>query len=472
MEPVLSVHGLSKTFGAVKALDDVSIDFYPGEVHAVLGENGAGKSTLMSILSGFLVPDSGSVVLEGNTLALGKSTLAKSRGIQMVHQHFMFVPAFTVAENFALASFEDLRGRLSVEEEAAQSIEEGNRLGWMLDPRKLMRELSVGSQQRVEILKALGRPGSVLILDEPTAVLAEDEVESLFKIVRQLAERGMAVLLIAHKLSEVLSVADRASILRRGKLVHSGLLDGVSREDLQHWMVGEQVDSVSVRDEIRGDVVAQVLDLVVLGERGQVAINGISFEIKSGEIFGIGGVDGNGQVELAEAVAGVRAVQSGDVQVPEPVAYIPQDRQASGLALDFNISDNFLIGQLNRPDFQWGPFLKWTKIRSESLKLVDEYEIKIGRMGDSARSLSGGNQQKIVVARALALHPKLIVAVNPTRGLDVKATRFVHDSLMKAALEGAGILLISTDRDELELISDRIQYISKGRLSSKLLGDG
>ncbi len=471
MAPILKAICVSHRFKAVHALKNVSLDFFAGEIHAVLGENGAGKSTLMSVLSGFLKPDAGSIVLNGEIAPIGKAHLMKKLGVQLVHQHFMFVPSFTIKENFALANLNDLRGRLDVDFESKKAILEGQRLGWKINGDLVAGDLSVGVQQRIEILKALAAKSDVLILDEPTAVLSEEEVEGLFSVLRALKTEGKAVILIAHKLAEIMSVADRVTVLRRGEVVKSALITETSKPELLYAMVGDIVSQTKMAPVQKGEVLASVKDIVVYGDRGERAVNELSLEVRSGEILGIGGVDGNGQVELAEALALVRKVESGLVSVPERLAYIPQDRQSDGLALDMSIYENTLMGQLNNKRFYWGPFLIWPRIRKETAKLIKNYDVKIGSFEDPIRTLSGGNQQKIVVARSLEMDPDLIIAVNPTRGLDAKATAFVWETLKSASSSGVGIVLLSTDRDEISAVADRTSYLSRGKLTEKFLED-
>lgn len=468
--PVLSVENISKSYGSVKALDRVSTEFFAGEIHAVLGENGAGKSTLMGVLAGFTTPDFGTVTLRGEAAPVGQPFRMKGLGIEMVHQHFMLVPAFTVAENLALANLGGLGGGLSVSEAAEPGLARAKDLGWEVDPEARVGTLPVGIQQRVEILKALAGRADVLILDEPTGVLSPDEVEGLFGVLRNLKAEGKAVILIAHKLDEVMAVADRATVLRKGKRVAQCLVAETSAAQLAEWMVGDVPVSGTVSEGETGEALLEVSNLVVLGDRGEKAVDGISLTVRAGEVLGLGGVDGNGQVELAEAVAGVREVLSGVVRAEGVPGYIPQDRQQHGLAMGLSISDNMLLAGLDRKELGWGPFLKPKAVKAWTDRLVEEYEIKVGSTNDPVRSLSGGNQQKVVVSRVLSGKPQVVVAVNPTRGLDLKATAYVHQALRDAATGGAAVLLISTDLDELATVAGRTQFLSRGRLVDSIVG--
>lgn len=471
MQPLIAIRGLCKRFGPVQALRNVSASFEAGEVHAVLGENGAGKSTLVNLLAGFLMPDVGSLELDGAPLPLGDPVAIRNMGVAMVHQHFMLVPEFTVAENLALARMGRRFERLEPLERAGASLAMAERLGWTLDPRARTGDLPVGVQQRIEILKALGDDRRVLILDEPTAVLGPDEVEELFRVLRDLRDKGMAILLIAHKLSEVMAVADRATVLRRGEVVATAPIAEVDEATLAAWMVGDvppRAERTS-RETPASFQGLRLSDLQVSGDRGEAAITDLSLDVPQGAIVGIGGVDGNGQVELAEAIVGVRGFSGELVWVPhgEPaVAYIPQSRQKDGLALKMSVLDNLAIAGHQREDMRRGPFLRSRALAHWGSELVGQYAIKVGALEDPVGSLSGGNQQKVVVARELDRKPDLVVAVNPTRGLDVRAARFVHEQLAQARDRGAAVLLISTDLDELAAMADETYFLLRGRLRS------
>lgn len=452
---MLTVRSISKRYGSVLALDGVSAEFREGEVHAVLGENGAGKSTLMGVLGGFVAPDSGDARLDDRPLPLGDAAKCRRAGIELVHQHFMLVPAFSVEENLQLARLK----------RTTTSPDLPKRLGWQVSGASITRDLSVGEKQRLEIVKALETDAKVMIFDEPTAVLAREEVEELFGLLRRLRDDGRIVILIAHKLSEVLAIADRVTVLRRGQVVASASRSEVDERTLAEWMVGELPPRKAISSaEPVGEAILTVRDLRVQGDRGELAVRGVDLQVRAGEVVGVGGVDGNGQVELAEAIAGVRPSVSGTMTGPDTVGYIPQDRQMDGLALGLTIYENLLVGGYQRPELISGPFLRPTAIRKWTERLVASFDIRIGKMSDPVGSLSGGNQQKVVVSRTLDRHPKLIVAVNPTRGLDFRSASFVHDQLRLAAVNGAAILLISTDLDELFALSDQAFFLTRGEL--------
>lgn len=451
---MLNVERVSKSFGPVRALHEVSVEFLPGEVHAVLGENGAGKSTLMSVVAGFVSPDSGAVTVGGRTLPFGRPHEVKAHGIEMVHQHFMLVSALTNAENFALGTLESLSGRLVASEVSRRLEAAARELGWSIDPWARTGSMPVGAQQRLEIVKALSGDARVLILDEPTAVLSPSEVEDLFRVVRRLRDEGRCVVLIAHKLSEVLSIADRVTVLRRGEHVVTAPISEVDEQKLATWMVGELPPSASRLNASDGDALLKVSGLRVLGERGQEAVRGVTFAVHAREILGIGGVDGNGQIELVEALFGLRS-HTGTIEASGSIGYIPQDRHGHGLALDMSVLDNFQIGV---------PFTGRRSLTERASRLVHEFEIKLGSLNDPARSLSGGNQQKLVVARVLSQSPKVVVAHNPTRGLDVRAAAYVQSRLFQAARDGACVVLVSTDLDELAAVATRTLFIKRGEL--------
>ena len=477
----LTVQGISKQFGQVLALSNVSAVFKSGEVHAVLGENGAGKSTLVSILAGFVAPDTGTASLHrdetSSPLPLGRPTQLRAMGIEMVHQHFMLVPNFTVAENICLSQLDSLVRPLNTEKLLQSARSTAEQLGWQIDFNARTRDLPVGVQQRIEILKALNPPSNspkltpnILILDEPTAVLSPTEVQDLFRVIRKLRSDGSMIILIAHKLSEIQQVADHVTVLRKGELIASVPFKETSLQQLAMWMVGE-VPPKSQKSErsIGSSGFLTVSNISVAGDRGEIAIRDVTFEIAQGEILGIGGVDGNGQVELAETVAGIRELISGEVRThsggPLRVAYIPQDRRADGLALEMSISDNLLIAGYESDLLNRGPLLSPSRIASWSDSLIAEYEIKVGSRSDPVSSLSGGNQQKVVVSRSLQSDPEILVVVNPTRGLDFRATEFVHQQIKRSRDKGAAVLLVSTDTDELAALSDRTFFLSRGQLT-------
>ncbi len=460
---MLSVISVSKRFGSLEALKPLSVDFLPGEVHAVVGENGAGKSTLMNVLGGFLTPSSGSVSLDGNELPVGNPQKCRSLGIEMIHQHFKLVPAFTVEENLRLS-------QLGVGQDSIEPIKKkAMEFGWDIPWESRIQDISVGTQQRVEILKSVATDPSVVIFDEPTAVLSPEEVTELIGFLRLLATRGKIVILIAHKIDEVLAAADRITVLRRGEHVGTKHRSDVDSAQLVDMMIGGVVESLS-NPSLRYEEASGVLEienLWVSNDFLKDAICGVNFQVRKGAIVGIGGVDGNGQVELAEAMAGVRVVRSGSIKFEGEsldwdrsfVGYVPQDRQAEGLAVNLNLVENIAVsGLMNGQKFtssgQW----------EQAKRLIDQYSIKAKSAKDLAKQLSGGNQQKVILARVLDQNPSILVVVNPTRGLDVKAAGFVHQKLLDAAQNGAYVLVVTTDRDELFAITSDQWFMSRGKL--------
>lgn len=468
----LVVEGLSKRYGTVRALENVSARFVSGEIHAVLGENGAGKSTLVGVLAGFVSPDSGSVALDGKPIPLGRPNECRHAGVAMVHQHFTLVPEFTVAENLALDRLESLIGFLRLDELAEPALKLSAELNWPIEPKAKVKNLPVGVQQRLEILKVLADDSPVVIFDEPTAVLAPDEVLDLFRVLRDLKQRGKTVILIAHKLSEVLSVADRVIVLRRGQFVATASIGEVDENQLATWMVGDLPADLTKEPRTDTKPGLRLEEVWAKGDRGEDALRGITLDIRCGEILGIGGVDGNGQVELAEVVVGVRSISQGKLDWDKPsehrIGYIPQDRQSDGLALNMSIMDNMLIEGNRRAELSRGPFLDTGAVKGWAARLVEQFQIKTPSASEKAGSLSGGNQQKVVVSRNLDQTPDLLVCVNPTRGLDIRAADFVQRQILKARDEGAAVLLISTDLDELAILADRTQFISRGELREAL----
>ncbi len=481
----VQMRGIVKRFGENLALNEVNFTVRAGEIHALLGENGAGKSTLMHILSGLLTSDSGEITLRGETASLVSPAAARKAGVAMVHQHFTLVPAFTVAENLALDIPASRLGIYSSFRAARPSFDRAEKLGWHLPASTPVSELPVGVQQRIEIIKALSTDAKVLIFDEPTAVLSGEEIKELFSVFRQLREEGCAVILIAHKLSEILAVADTVTVLRRGQGVASAPVSDVTAQTLAQWMVGENTltslsekrfpDTPSRESSSEKSPALSVENVSLSGDRGETVLKSLSFAVSSSEIYGIGGVDGNGQTELAELLVGLRKTTKGSLlwkngtftpgHSPK-IGYIPQDRRRVGLATSMSIEDNLLFDAVDEPGFRWKGLLKRKSLRQLAQVLIKKFDIRVQSSRLTTASLSGGNQQKIVVARVFRTQPELIVAMNPTRGLDIGATRFVHEQLLEARLRGAAIVLISTDLDELSFLSDKTAILSGGALTS------
>jgi ABC-type uncharacterized transport system ATPase subunit len=478
--PVLELRGITKRFPGIVANDHVDLDLLAGEVHALLGENGAGKSTLMNVLYGLYHPDEGEILVKGEKLSLGSPRDAIEHGIGMVHQHFMLIPVMTVAENVVLAS-EPTRSHVLLDyREAEGRVRElSERFGLVVDPRAKVESIGVGQQQRVEILKALYRGADILVLDEPTAVLTPQEAEELFDVIRSLTGQGKSVIFISHKLHEVLEVADRISVLRRGKLVETIPRAGATEESLARAMVGREVLlRVDKKPAQPGEPVLVVEDLHVVDVRGLEAVRGVSFEVRAGEIVGIAGVDGNGQTELIDALTGLLHCTAGRVSVggvdctgssPKHMldagtGHIPQDRQRRGLVLQFTLAENIALH-----DYDKEPNSKYSWLHSRVLverarRLLKAFDVRGGGPQTHAGALSGGNQQKVVLAREIERNPKVLIAGQPTRGLDVGAIEFVHRRLVEERDEGRAILLVSLELDEILSLSDRIYVMYEGVL--------
>jgi len=382
----------------------------------------------------------------------------------MVHQHFMLAGQMTLLENLMLDQLGSLQGFLNPEETRQKAVSVAASIGWQIPLDARSGELPVGIQQRAEIIKVLCFDPEVIILDEPTAVLSPNEAAELIRVLKSLKEQGKTIILIAHKLSEVYAAADQVTVLRQGKNAGQGSLADILPSVLASWMLGEAPLPLSAAESNPGPIILRAEDLIVSGDRGEDAVKSVSFELREGEILGIGGVDGNGQTELAEAIAGVRPLSSGRVTSEEPPGFIPPDRQADGLALRLSVLENMAISGVNSPELQHRGWLRTSQMRAWGQKLIQEYQIKANHLDDPVSGLSGGTQQKVIVSRVLDGRPKIIVAVNPTRGLDMGAARFVRSELIKAAERGAAVLLVSTDREELAALAHRSLTMSGGRL--------
>ena len=486
--PAVAMRGITKRFPGVVANDDVDLEVAVGEVHALLGENGAGKSTLSNILTGLYHPDEGELELYGRPVALTSPRDALDAGIGMVHQHFRLVETFTVAENVVLGDHRDvgrpfLLHRRSIESAVAEL---GDRFGLAVDPRAKIWQLSVGEQQRVEILKALYREARILILDEPTAVLTPQEAEGLFATLRAMAAEDRAVIFISHKLHEVTAVADRVTVLRGGRSVATVRTADVTRRELAALMVGRDVELGRRREPAEiGDVVLAARGLTARGDRGVDALRDVSLTVRAGEVVGIAGVAGNGQRELAEVLTGLRRHTTGTVEVAgrrlaggDPraairagVAHVPEDRLHTGVAPSLSIASNVVLKSYRRGGVTRGPFLLLRRIRDRALELMQRYDVRATGPAAPARTLSGGNLQKVVLGREFSGRPKLLVAASPTRGLDVGAIETVHGYLRDAAADGVGVLLISEDLDEVLALSDRIVVMYEGAIVGEADGE-
>lgn len=463
---MIEARSLVRSFGPVRALDGASLTALPGEVHAILGENGAGKTTLANLLCGILRPDAGEILLGGRPVQVDSPRTALRLGIGMVHQHFTLVPRMTVLENVMLGFREEARGMgwpaRRVRDRLEALMEE---TGLRVDPDLPVERLGVGGRQRVEILKALHRDPGILVLDEPTAVLAPPEVERLFEVLRGLAKGGRSILLIAHKLDEVLAVAQRVTVLRGGRTVLAAPRSEVDAGRLARAMVGRS-PSPPARSggAVPGEVVARLEGVRVAPSPGEAGLSEVSLELRRGEIVGVAGVEGNGQRSLALVLAGREAPVAGRVDLPPRVGLVPHDRREEGLVLDFDLAENVALALHDDPGWRWGPALRWGAIRAEAEGVIRRYDVRAPGVGVAARTLSGGNQQKLVVGRELDRDPELLVVENPTRGLDVGAAEALHRELLRRR-EGRAIVLLSTDLDEILALADRILVMVRGRLS-------
>ncbi len=478
-EPILRMSGVTKRFGPVVANDAVDFDVLRGEVHALLGENGAGKTTLMNILYGLYTPDAGSVLLRGKEAAIREPRDAMRHGIGMIHQHFMLVPTLTVVENIVLGMPSPRAPFLDLGRAAAEIRELAERYRLQVDPDARVSDLSVGQQQRVEILKALYRKADLFILDEPTAVLTPQETEELLPMFRALCDEGHSAIFISHKLEEVRAFSDRVTILRDGKKIATLPTAETEPRQLAALMVGREVfQDLQRRDARPGKVRLSVENLSALGGSALPALRSVSFRVHEGEILGIAGVDGNGQEELAEVLSGLRRATSGTVRVGEEdltnasprtfigagLAHIPSDRHRRGLVMGATIEENAILESFDRPPFSAGGFLKFPAVRAHARTLIQTYDVRASSIDQPVRHLSGGNQQKLILGRELHREPGVLIAAQPTRGLDIGATEYVRKKILELRDAGAAILLISTELDEILLLSDRVAVMYEGEI--------
>jgi general nucleoside transport system ATP-binding protein len=485
--PVLEMRGITKRFPGVLANDHVDFELLRGEVHALLGENGAGKSTLMSILYGLYHADEGQILLNGEEVTIDSPRRAINLGIGMVHQHFMLIPVMTVTENIVLG-VEPHQAGVFLDYSAARErvVELSGSFGLSVDPDARIDRITVGQQQRVEIIKALYRKADILILDEPTAVLTPQEATELFGILETLRREGLSIIFISHKLNEVLEIADRVTVLRRGKKIETLAAAGATEEELARRMVGREVLlRVDKPAASPGDPLLRVEDLRVLDDRGLEAVREVSFSVCEGEIVAIAGVDGNGQTQLIEALTGLRKTAGGRVEIAgrdlthastsrildSGVGHIPEDRQRRGLVLEFSLAENFALHDFDRPPNSRFGWLRPGRLLARAAKLVKEFDVRGGGPRTSAGSLSGGNQQKVVVAREVDGDPRVLIAAQPTRGLDVGAIEFVHKRLVEERDDGRAVLLVSLELDEVLSLADRILVMYEGRIVGEFAPD-
>jgi simple sugar transport system ATP-binding protein len=473
----VEMRGITKRFPGVLANDNVSFDVNAGEVHSLLGENGAGKSTLMRMLYGLYRPDEGEILIDGTPQVFRSPADAIRAGIGMIHQHFMLVPSLTVAENVALGlkSSREPFLDLKVVSQRLRELSQAYRL--KVDPSALVAHLSVGEQQRVEILKALYREASLIILDEPTAVLTPQEVDDLFTTLKRMVDEGHGLVFISHKLNEVVAISDRVSALRDGKMIGTRPVAGVTRNELITMMVGREVKPLAPQPLKAGPTRLKVRGVCAVGDRGTEALRGVNLEIRAGEIVGVAGVSGNGQRELAECLAGLRKVTAGEITIDgqdvthvhlrtrmEAAAYIPEERMRDGAIKEFSVQENLFLRDHSSPKFSFGIFLSAAKMAAWARELVTEFNVKTPQLETPIKNLSGGNIQKLIMARELSRDPKVLIAAQPTRGVDVGATEFIHQRLLEQREAGKAILLISEDLDEIRSLSDQIAVMYEGKI--------
>ncbi len=482
---IVKLEGITKRFPGVVANDRVDLTVNAGEIHAIVGENGAGKSTLMKILYGLYRPDAGSIYLRGTKQSIDGPGRAVALGIGMVHQHFMLIPAFTVTENIILGH-EPNRAILNLKQVGTHIGELCRRYGFTLDPGACVATLSVGEQQRVEILKVLYRGADVLILDEPTAVLVPQEVAELFNNLRALKAAGKTIIFISHKLDEVLEIADRVSVLRQGRMVGTVEAARTDKRALAEMMVGRPVlFNLAKTDVAPGDVLLDVEGLTVPGRGARPVVNAASFKVRAGEVYGIAGVEGNGQTELIEAIMGLRKPSGGTVRLQgQPVtgltpgelrrhglAFIPEDRHKRGLVLPMTIWENLILGFHRDPGFSRPSGLNLNSIMSHANEMKKRFDIRLSRLDNPVLALSGGNQQKVILAREFSHDPKVIIASQPSRGLDIGATEFVHQQILEAQGAGKAVLLVSADLEEVMSLANRIGVVYNGEIVAELAAD-
>ena len=478
-ENVIEMREITKVFGEFVANDKINLELRKGEIHALLGENGAGKSTLMNMLAGLLEPTSGEIVVNGQVVKLDSPSKAASLGIGMVHQHFMLVEAFTVAENIILGSELTKNGVLDIARATREINELSDRYGLAVDPTAKVADISVGAQQRVEILKTLYRGADILIFDEPTAVLTPSEIDELMAIMKNLVKEGKSIILITHKLDEIRAVSDRVTVIRRGKSIETVEIAGATNADLAEMMVGRSVSFKTEKQEAQPkEVVLSIKDLVVNENRGVPAVKNLSLDVRAGEIVGIAGIDGNGQSELIQAITGLRKIESGSVELKDQsivglhprqitemsVGHVPEDRHRDGLVLEMMISENIALQTYYKEPLSKKGILNYTNIIGYAKQLMQEFDVRAASEIVPASALSGGNQQKAIIAREVDRNPDLLIVSQPTRGLDVGAIEYIHKRLIQERDNGKAVLVVSFELDEILNVSDRIAVIHDGKI--------
>lgn len=480
MAPILELRGITKRFPGVLANDHIDLDLNQGEILALLGENGAGKSTLMNILYGLYQPDEGEIVVKGKKLTVHSPNDAIDAGVGMVHQHFMLVPVLTVTENVMLG-VESLKGGVFLDrrKSAARIREISEKFGLAVDAGAYIKDLPVGVQQRVEIIKLLYRSADIIILDEPTAVLTPQEADELFKVMKSLVAQGKSIIFITHKLREVLAVADRITVLRLGKVVGYADPKTASQSELASLMVGREVALKAKKTRcVPGDIVLKIDQLNVLDDRENLAVNDVTLDVRAGEVVGVAGVQGNGQTEFVEALTGLRSVLSGAISIDDQdtthasprrvvevgVAHVPEDRQADGLVLSYPIADNMVLNTYYLSPFAKRAVIQQGEVSKAATERVKQFDVRTPGISTPASSLSGGNQQKVIVAREFSRPIKLLIASQPTRGLDVGSIEYIHSRILEKRDTGCAVLLVSTELDEIMALSDRIAVMYRGRV--------
>lgn len=476
---VIEMRNITKIFGEFVANDHINLHVRRGEIHALLGENGAGKSTLMNMLAGLLEPTSGEIAINGEVVTIDSPSKAAHLGIGMVHQHFMLVDAFTVAENIILGSETTKAGVIDLKKAIAEIKELSERYGLEVDPTAKVADISVGAQQRVEILKTLYRGADLLIFDEPTAVLTPAEIAELLKIMKKLIEEGKSIILITHKLDEIRAVADRVTVIRRGKSIETVDVAGATNEDLAEWMVGR---SVSFKTEKIAsnpkEVILSIKDLVVNENRGIPAVKGLNLDVRAGEVVGIAGIDGNGQSELIQAITGLRKVKSGSITIKGEeivgktprkitemqVSHVPEDRHRDGLVLQMSVAENIALQTYYKEPNSKNGILNYNKINEKARQLMEEFDVRGASELVPSKALSGGNQQKAIIAREIDRNPDLLIVSQPTRGLDVGAIEYIRKRLIAERDKGKAVLVVSFELDEILDVSDRIAVIHDGTI--------
>ena len=478
-ENVIEMREITKIFGQFVANDKINLHLRRGEIHALLGENGAGKSTLMNMLAGLLEPTSGEIAVNGQVVKLDSPSKAASLGIGMVHQHFMLVEAFTVAENIILGSEITKNGVLDIKKAIQEIKELSEKYGLAVDPSAKIEDISVGAQQRVEILKTLYRGADILIFDEPTAVLTPAEIDELMIIMKNLVKEGKSIILITHKLDEIRAVSDRVTVIRRGKSIETVEIAGATNQDLAEMMVGRSVSFTTEKNPPQPkEVILSIKDLVVNENRGVPAVKNLSLDVRAGEIVGIAGIDGNGQSELIQAITGLRKVKSGTINIKGKdvvglpprkitemkVSHVPEDRHRDGLVLDMTISENIALQTYYKEPLSKNGILNYTNIHNYARKLMEEFDVRAANDYVPASALSGGNQQKAIIAREVDRDPDLLIVSQPTRGLDVGAIEYIHKRLIGERDKGKAVLVVSFELDEILNLSDRIAVIHDGKI--------